>query len=1117
MDVLPLGVRSNVAGSRLQTGYFVPVRDIAYNGALLPRLVLPLSLSPPIMLFHFSVGRLSSCRVALALGLLAVAASMASAGEIVFDRDILPILSDKCFLCHGPDAGTRQADLRFDLAGVGVEHGAIVPGKPEESPLVERITSTDADLMMPPPSAKLRLTDEEKKLLEQWIAEGAEYGEHWAFRPLPDEVAVPEVANSKWTKGELDRFIAQRFESEGLSPTERAAPLRLLRRATLALTGLPPTPEEIASFEKQIEAAGFDAAYAAAVDRLLASPAFGEQMALPWLDAARYADSHGYQSDQLNTQWPYRDWVVRALNDNLPYDQFITWQIAGDLLSNPTTDQRLATAFNRIHRMTNEGGSIAEEWRIEYAADRVHTLGSAVLGLTLECARCHDHKYDPISQRDYYAISAFFNSIDEWGLYEVTQKVPAPTLQLPTPEQAARLEKAKRGVAEAEQALAAHRANQEKAFDNWLASQLQSPSFAPVERNLIGHFTFDGEGTTLRNEAPGADAKKVYSTAGATRAEGVAGAAVRLDGDVAIDFPGLFAPDWHDPFTFDLSINDKLAQPLPCVLLHTTDGTDASFNGFDLLLVGGHLEARFYREWPGSALGVRTDKVINQGDWHRVTVTYDGSKRAAGLAIYVDGKPVELTVLRDHVDPAGALLPGRDSQRVGIGARFRDRGFKQGQVDELRVYRAALSPLEVAQLGDRGAFDRALHDHETHRQSLRDYFDAAVDQRGIELAAELTQARKEIVEVENGIQTVSVMREMSEPRPTYLLARGAYDAPKSDENRVARDVFEAMLAPFPADAPRNRLGLAQWLIDPRHPLTSRVAVNRVWMNFFGHALVSTPENFGKQGTRPSHPELLDWLARDFVDHGWDTKRLCRQIVLSATFQQDSRLTPELLERDPENLLYTRGPSYRLSSEQLRDLALASSGLLVRELGGPPVSPYQPGGDLWRESNSMSPPYHQSVGKGLYRRSLYSVWKRTAPLPNMLAFDAPTREVCTISRSRTNTPLQALVLLNDVQFVEAARALAGEVASVEPTAEVGDQITLAFIRVTGRSPDKTECQLLESLYREQLALFDGGEQQAEAFLEPGELKPATDIPANHLAALTVVCQTLLNLDAAVYSR
>jgi hypothetical protein len=578
---------------------------------------------------------------------------------------------------------------------------------------------------------------------------------------------VPEVANSKWAKGELDRFIAQRVESEALSPTERAEPLRLLRRATLALTGLPPTADEIASFEKQVDAEGFDAAYAAAVDRLLTSPAFGEQMAIAWLDAARYADSHGYQSDQLNTQWPYRDWVVRALNGNLPYDKFVTWQLAGDLLPNPTTDQRLATAFNRIHRMTNEGGSIAEEWRLEYAADRVHTLGSAVLGLTLECARCHDHKYDPISQRDYYAISAFFNSIDELGLYEMTQKVPAPTLQLPTPEQAAKLEQARQGEVDALAALTAHRANQQQAFDQWLASQLRAPSFAPVERSLIGLFTFDAEDTKLRNEAPGADAKKEYSMAAATRVEGVAGAGVLLDGDVAIELPGLFAPDWHDPFTFDLSINDKLAQPLPCVLLHTTDGTDASFNGFDLLLVGRHLEARFYREWPGSALGVRTGKVINQGNWHRVTVTYDGSKRAAGFAIYVDGQPVELTVLRDHVEPAGALMPGRDSRRVGIGARFRDRGFKQGEVDELRVFRAALTPLEVQQLGDRGAFDRALENHEARRQSLRDYFDAAVDQRGIELTAELTRARKEIVDVENGIQMVSVMRELAEPRPTY--------------------------------------------------------------------------------------------------------------------------------------------------------------------------------------------------------------------------------------------------------------------------------------------------------------------------------------------------------------
>jgi hypothetical protein len=509
--------------------------------------------------------------------------------------------------------------------------------------------------------------------------------------------------------------------------------------------------------------------------------------------------------------------------------------------------------------------------------------------------------------------------------------------------------------------------------------------------------------------------------------------------------------------------------------------------------------------------------VISQGEWQRITVTYDGSKTAAGLKIYVDGKPVELTVLRDHVDSCGVLIPGRSDRHVHIGSRFRDRGFKQGMVDELRVFHTALTPLEVGQLGDPGTIDRALEQPAPARDALKEYFFAAIDGRANELRQQLYDARAHLVDIENGVQTISIMRELPEPRPTYLLARGAYDAPKTDENRVERDVFEAMLAPFPPESPRNRLGLAQWLTDPRHPLTARVAVNRVWTNFFGRGLVSTPDNFGKQGTRPSHPELLDWLARDFVNHGWDIKRLCRQIALSATFQQDSRLTPELVERDPENLLYARGPSFRLSAEQLRDLALASSGLLVRELGGPPVSPYQPGEDLWREANGMSPPYRQSVGKGLHRRSLYSVWKRTAPLPNMLAFDAPSREACTVSRSRTNTPLQALVLLNDVQFVEAARALAGDINSAEAGDNISDQLTGAFTRVIGRPPDDTECQLLEAIYHEQLALFESGEQQAESFLKLGESKPPADVAPNHLAALTVVCQTLLNLDAAVYSR
>jgi hypothetical protein len=502
-------------------------------------------------------------------------------------------------------------------------------------------------------------------------------------------------------------------------------------------------------------------------------------------------------------------------------------------------------------------------------------------------------------------------------------------------------------------------------------------------------------------------------------------------------------------------------------------------------------------------------------EWQHVAVTYDGSGRAAGLQLYLGGEELPTDVVRDQIQKSASLAT-HGAGHLTLGERFRDRGFKEGEVDELRIYKRALTPIEIRQLHDGTSLNEAMADLQSNRDELEAYYFGAIDPASRELADKLRDARRKFVELEEPMQEVPVMRELAEPRPTSILARGAYDAPKTDSNRVDRDTFADILIPFPNEAPRNRLGLARWLTDPRHPLTARVFVNRLWANFFGRPLVTTPENFGRQGATPTNPELLDWLARDFVEHGWDIKRLCRSIVLSATYRQDSRCGQELRERDPENALLARGPSRRLSAEQTRDLALAASGLLERRPGGPPVSPYQAGGDLWRETNTMSPAYQQSVGKDLYRRSLYSVWKRTAPLPNMLAFDATTREVCTVSRGRTNTPLQALVLLNDVQFVESARALAEAVSRDETRPD--RQIGAAFLRLAGREPDVMEQNLLRDLYHEQRELFlDTTQQDASKFIELGESPPDVELDPKHLAALTVVCQAILNLDAAIYER
>ena len=1086
-------------------------------------------------------------------------ATFADEKTVEFDRDIRPILSDKCFHCHGPDAERREADLRLDTRE-GATSSVVAPGDPEASELIARITSDDESLRMPPVESNLVLTDAEKELLRSWIAAGAEYSEHWAFQNLPSKVDVPRCKNDAWARDEIDQFVLDRLETEELSPTPRAGALRLLRRLSLDLTGLPPTVDEIEAFEKAATG-DLDSAIAAAADRLLASPAFGEHMAVSWLDAARYADSYGYQSDELNTQWPYRDWVVRAFNDNLPYDQFLTCQLAGDLLENPTTDQILATAFNRMHRMTSEGGSIAEEWLAENAADRVHTFGSAMLGLTLECARCHDHKYDPILARDYYSLSAFFNSIDENGMYDHPQKVPSPTVLLPTPDQQQRLDDSRREVLEAEKALADVRRSAESRFEAWkhqhadagredvAATGEVSPareaqgsgiagapptssgdaiaqstaavrlSIAQDGPDLLGRFTFDGDLANIPNEAPGQ--KSVGNGNGLPSVAGHLGQAIRSDGDRGIVFPDLLKNDRWDPFTIDLWIRDNAADKDTVVVAHRTYGTDVGYNGYDLTLAGGILRSRFYRVWPGNAIGVRANEAINANEWQHVTVTYDGSSRAAGLRIYLNGRELATTIERDRM-VKGASFVNDGTGHLTLGERMRDRGFKDGEYDDLSVFSRALTPLEVDQLHALQSGAQPSTVTEPSVEQLRETYLSAFDEQTRQAAEKLREARRRMVETEDAIHEVSVMEEYPEPRPTYILPRGAYDAPKTAENRVERDVFLEMLPAFPAGAPRNRLGLARWLTAPGHPLTARVFVNRLWSNFFGQGLVSTPDNFGRQGSAPSHPELLDWLARDFIEHGWDVKRLCRQIVSSATYQQDSRAAAELRERDPDNVLLARGPSRRLSAEQIRDLALAASELLVREQGGPPVSPYQPGKDLWQESNSMSPPYQQSVGQGLHRRSLYSIWKRTAPLPNMLVFDATSREVCTIKRGRTSTPLQALVLLNDVQFIEVARAMAESI--VKRHAEPENQIVEASMRLIGRPPDDVEQSLLLDLYHEQHSTFvvqddqiSPASQDAEKLIAIGETPADASLSQVNVAALTVVCQAILNLDATIYER
>lgn len=1040
------------------------------------------------------------------------AASLGAADKVPsYAFEVRPILSDKCFACHGPDGGKREAGLRLDTAEGSAaplkdsQGSAIVPGDPEKSAAWQRILSKDPEQVMPPPSSHLTLSDEEKDVLRRWIEGGAKYEPHWSFQPLPEVVAVPQVKDATWPKGDIDCFILARMESEELAPSPAAEPLRWLRRATLDLTGLPPSADDLAAFQAAAPS-DLTAAKAAAVERLLASPRFGEHFAVPWLDAARYADSYGYQSDQLTAFWPWRDWVVRSLNANLPVDRFITWQVAGDLLPDATREQKLATAFNRLHRLTNEGGSVQQEFLVENMADRLHTFGSVFLALTMECTRCHDHKYDPIGMRDYYSLGAFFNSIPERGFYSAQSIQPSPGLLLPDAEQEKQLDEAKKREQQAAAAVEKRIAESDADFDAWLAQA--SPTLPASD--LVSHLTFDGEGpaSALPDAAGAAEA----NGNGLPRVTGRSGAAVKFDGDTGISLPGRLQHDRCDPWTVDMVIRDTVGNPSPIVLLHRSLGTDVGFNGLELLLADSHLEARVVRDWPGNAIGVRAKGKIPREQWARVTFSYDGSSSSSGLKLYLDGAPLETEITADSIFKS-ITTPSHGDGTATIGQRFRDRGFLGGEVDELKIYKRALASLEVAALNDPARWTAAVADTTANRAAMKEVWLCSLDEGYRAASVALREARAAVIAAEEKIFEIPVMRESKEPQPAHILARGAYDAPRSKENEVGREVFSQILIPFPENAPRNRLGLAQWLTDPRHPLTSRVFVNRVWANFFGTGIVESADNFGLQGSLPSHPELLDWLARNFVSQGWDLKRLCREIVLSSTYGQDSRMRSDLRERDPANRLVARGPSRRLSSEQIRDSALSASGLLEQRDGGPPVSPYQPGGDLWRESNSMSPAYHRSNGADLYRRSLYSVWKRTSPLPNMLAFDSPTREVCTIRRPQTNTPLQALVLLNDAQFVEAARAL---VAKVQPL-PAEQRLATAFTACASRPPNSRESVLLGELYEEQLAVFKADPESAKKLLAIGESAAARDLDPVEAAAMTVVCQAILNLDAAVWSR
>jgi hypothetical protein len=1055
------------------------------------------------------------------LGVLAsVIGGVAGAAPLDFNRDIRPILSENCFQCHGQDPAKREGKLRLDERDSATQlrdgFAAILPGRPDESEMIRRLASNDPTEVMPPPESHKRVTPAQAAMLRQWIAEGAPYAAHWAFIP-PQTPPLPAVSRPGWARGAIDRFVLARLEREGLAPSAEAAPGRWLRRVALDLTGLPPTPVDLDAFAADVARHG-EPAYGAAVDRLLASPHYGERQALEWLDAARYADTHGFNNDSSRSMWRWRDWVIDAFNANLPYDRFITEQIAGDLLPRPTLEQRIATGFARNHVINSEGGIIDEEYRVEYVADRVRTLSTAWLGLTMECARCHDHKFDPVTQKDYYRLFAFFNHVPEHG--EDGRVANAiPMLPAPNRGQQATLAAQQRRLAELDARLAPARAAW-----RWRPAMQERVRtvLATALRTTAGREDEDSEdtaGVPLLDIAAASDA----TTRGAAEA-GPIGAVWRSAGEAGAKPPAIPATKLDfagkEGVSVMLWVRPDAENPRDVALLsslnHLGSPADTTFGrGREVRLIDGEIEVRFSERFPTYAIVARTEGAdIRPGEWRHVALTYAGGKTAAALRVFVDGEELAVRVAYDGLPgepPKRELLVGADNAKDG--ARFR------GALAEVRGFARALPAVQVRAQFQVQALPSALTGLDSSPELVGRAADwlcnalLADDAATAELVAGRTAAWEEHLALRRSLPTVMVMQELPRPRATFVLNRGQYDAPGEP---VEAGVPEALLGTWPQDAPRNRLGLVQWLTRPDHPLTARVVVNRLWAQLFGTGLVKTLEDFGSQSEWPSHPELLDWLARRFVDGGWDVKALLREIVLSAAYRQDSAVTPALQARDPENRLLARGPRVRLPAELIRDQALAVSGLLTPRIGGPSVYPYQP--DKLYEGIVVGAEYPGtkwllSSGADLYRRSLYTFWKRTMPHPAMTAFDAPDREFCTVRRSRTNTPLQALVLWNEPGQLEAARHLAGRMLR-EGGADDAARAAYGFRQATGRRPTAEETGVLVRSLGKLRADFAARPEEAEAYLKAGASPVDASLPPVELAAAMGVASMILSLDETV---
>ena len=1049
--------------------------------------------------------RYGSFRNLVAIALFPLLSQFAIAGDIQFNRDIRPIFSDTCFACHGPDSVSRKADLRLDQRDAAIASGAIVPGKPNESSIIQRLQSTDPETIMPPPNSHKVLTPEQKQKLVDWVAAGAEYQPHWSFiaPALPD---LPEVRNKKWVRNPIDRFVLAKLEAKGLEPAPEADIRILVRRVCLDLTGLPPSPEEV----EEVVMDPSEDRYEKYVDRLLQREQWGEHRGRFWLDYARYADTHGIHFDNFREMWAYRDWVIQAFNQNLPFDQFTIEQLAGDLLPNPTLDQRVATGFHRCNITTNEGGIIDEEYRVLYARDRTETTAQVWLGLSAGCAVCHDHKFDPITMHDFYSMSAFFNNTTQ-DARDGNRKDTPPTVPVPLREERVRFEQLGQEIKTVEVALQQQRDAAKPVFDAWLQNEkeVQQISLAAIPglASQTAHLPLDDNSTSGLKVLLDGQIRRVATTA---KGHWIAGATSDFawvnTGDNFPTVPGIGDFERDKPFTISFWMRRPNSNVGGSLFAKMDD--PQIYRGWDVWMEGDRIGMHLIHNWPDNALKFVSNVPVPADRWVHVAFTYDGSSKVAGFQLFLNGSQVGTNVQKDSLtETTHTDVPFR------IGRRNQQSATPGVALQDIRLHQAKLNPTEISGLQ---SYTRTSYlvtkggRTDEEKGELFDWYLNSKDQAYLQKSNQLVALRSERQQIESRGTTAHVMHERTEPAKAFVLFRGAYDQ-RRDE--VVADTPK-FLPPI-AELPRNRLGLAQWLLRPENPLTARVTVNRFWQEVFGNGLVVSSGDFGITGQLPSHPELLDYLAVSFRENKWDMKAFFRQMVTSSTYRQSGMITGEKYAIDPENRCLSRGPRFRLDAEVMRDYVLACSGLLSKKLGGPSVRPYQPAG-VWEavampESNTRF--YKEDEGESLYRRSMYTFWKRAAPPASMEILNAPNRETCAVRRERTNTPIQALVTLNDPQFVEAARMMAQRVL-LELSGDKADEmarIQRLASYLLSRPLVPEELGIVQGSLHDLLATYKASPENAEPLLKVGKAPFNESLDKAELAAWTMLANELMNLD------